>query len=227
MSDNHPLRPAKDGPEMRDLASRQRERILGSREIWGTSKAGSPNSSNLDWHANKILIQRGINTDPYPNVDQMVVLFLRGHDVDVRPPSGTKAGDAVAGAFFGAFGPAASFAGSHLRQQETIAALQEWTSWKQWALGHSDWPAFKEKIRHDHEENLKKAREATESEWFRSEYKESLDSQRRLYIDRAKILAVAIGSMWAIIGIAFFAQDIRRQFEPRQPESKPVYHKGE
>lgn len=30
-----------------------------------------------------------------------------------------------------------------MKQDAPIAARQEWTSWKQWALSHPDWPSFK------------------------------------------------------------------------------------
>ena len=80
-----------------------------------------------------------------PPIDDLVILFLAEHDVHVTPPGGRNvAGDAFRGAITGAMG--AEVAGlMHIeKNQRATALLQEWTSWKQWALGHSDWKAFKQ-----------------------------------------------------------------------------------
>jgi hypothetical protein len=53
---------------------------------------------------------------------------------------------AVMGAAFGLVNPVAwdtLATGSQMKQDARIAARQEWTSWKQWALSHADWPSFK------------------------------------------------------------------------------------
>jgi hypothetical protein len=172
MASNLP-QPSNDQPRLGDdLASLQRERILGSGQTPNEKLHGAPNSANLDAISRQILTKRGFNTAPFPNTDQLVILFLKEYDVDAMPPAGTASGDALSGAFFGAMGTAASFAGSHLRQQEKIAAMQEWTSWKQWAIGHADWPAFKEKIKKDYEANQALIHDALNSRSFKAEYDE-------------------------------------------------------
>ena len=54
-------------------------------------------------------------------------------------------------------GPTAVGIDSGLRNQAKNAAVQEWTQWKQWALNHKDFPAFREKIQskaQDHNRNV-------------------------------------------------------------------------
>ena len=170
----------------------------------GSASSSRTESPKLDPIAKTILKKEGINTDPFPNPDQLVVLFLREHDVDARPPAGTKTGDAISGAFFGAVGPAASFAGSHLRQQEKIAAMQEWTSWKQWALGHADWPAFKEKVKQDYDNNQKVIDEAVNRPGFQAECEQHKITQRKEQdkLNRNGIVAALIAPVaLAVYGI--------------------------
>lgn len=86
-------------------------------------------------------------------LDEMVVLFLAEHEVKVRPvdadisPSGL-----TTGLISGTIGAEWAAANAHLTQQKKAAALQEWTSWKQWAMGHADFPGFKQKHREQHEQ---------------------------------------------------------------------------
>jgi hypothetical protein len=86
-------------------------------------------------------------------LDELVVLFLAEHEVKVMPvdadisPSGL-----TTGLISGAIGADWAAANAHLTQQKRAAALQEWTSWKQCAMGHADCPAFKQKQREKHEQ---------------------------------------------------------------------------
>lgn len=97
-----------------------------------------------------------------PTIDQLVVLFLKEHDVFVRPPEGTgRINDALAGAITGAYGIEAGATVSLATNQNKIAAKQEWTSWKQWALSHSDWKEFKERAI----KTIKEANTNAEAAW--------------------------------------------------------------
>lgn len=80
--------------------------------------------------------------DPLPPVDAVVVAFLAQHDVFVTPVGSNISPTALtSGALAGAVGPGWAVANAHITQQKKAAALQEWTSWKQWALTQ---PAFEE-----------------------------------------------------------------------------------
>lgn len=80
-----------------------------------------------------------------PSVDDLVTQFLNEHDVERRPASSKRslAGDAFRGAVTGSAGIAAGGILFVEKNQRAIAASQEWTSWKQWALSHPEWNDFK------------------------------------------------------------------------------------
>ena len=59
------------------------------------------------------------------------------------PPKNSRAGGAIAGAITGALGPDVGGDAFLIQGQNKQTNLQEWTSWKQWALSHKDFPEFK------------------------------------------------------------------------------------
>lgn len=81
-----------------------------------------------------------------PHIDWVVVEFLKEHDVEARPVSfdDRTAGQVAMSGLMGAMGTFESAAWHGLKGQEKVVKAQEWTSWKQWALSHTDWAAFKE-----------------------------------------------------------------------------------
>ena len=88
---------------------------------------------------------------PKPRLDSIVVAFLERYEVYVTPATTSDrrtGGEAASDAFFGAMTGAT---GNHeyaadaaiIRNQKKGAAVQEWTQWKQWALDHKDFEAFR------------------------------------------------------------------------------------
>ena len=95
---------------------------------------------------------------PIVGLDEIVVEFLKLHDVNVSPPkkkSGLKEGAKAA-----AIGAVAGldFAGDAIiiEGQKDQTIKQEWTSWKQWALSHKDFPEFKTKFNSEAEAKNRK-----------------------------------------------------------------------
>ena len=82
-----------------------------------------------------------------PPLDWVVVEFLKEHDVDAKPVdfNSRTAGEVAMRGLMGAMGTFETAAWHGLKGQEKQVKAQEWTSWKQWALSHADFPAFKEK----------------------------------------------------------------------------------
>ena len=82
--------------------------------------------------------------EPVPSLDFVIVKFLEKYEVYVRPASSSKrtARDVGSSAMAGAIG---GFAGDAfiIKGQEKQTAVQEWTQWKQWALDHKDFEAFR------------------------------------------------------------------------------------
>jgi hypothetical protein len=130
--------------------------------------------------------------------------FLHRMQVDARKPSGrapsppskrgerNPGGDAMAGAFFGAFGPGGVATANHLRNQERSLEmakeanewsrynselnqyneeLGKWESWKQWALDHQEWPDFLDLVESQYEEQSKRAEEHNQlvEKWYYSQ----------------------------------------------------------
>ena len=89
------------------------------------------------------------------SLDELVVLFLAEHEVKVMPvDADISPSRLTTGLISGAIGADWAVANAHLTHQKKAAALQEWTSWKQWAMGHADFSAFKQKHREQHEQAL-------------------------------------------------------------------------
>ena len=79
-------------------------------------------------------------------LDSLIVEFLKRYDVNARPITSetTKVKDAIiAGAIGGALGADVGGDAFIVRGQNKQTQVQEWTTWKQWALDHKDFQAFK------------------------------------------------------------------------------------
>ena len=107
---------------------------------------------------------------PVPSLDLVIVKFLEKYEVYVKPASSSKrtAGDVGSGALAGAIG---GFAGADvagdafiIKGQQKQTAIQEWTQWKQWALDHNDFEAFRaeniDKVKKDNEIVLNKLKDS-------------------------------------------------------------------
>ena len=84
-----------------------------------------------------------------PTLDQVIVSFLAKYDVFVKPVSSKmKTGAAIRdGAITGAFGSDLGGDAFIISGQNKQTQVQEWTRWKQWALDHKDFEAYRvEKI---------------------------------------------------------------------------------
>ena len=84
-----------------------------------------------------------------PTLDQVIVSFLAKYDVFVKPVSSKmKTGEAIRdGAITGAFGSDLGGDAFIISGQNKQTQVQEWSRWKQWALDHKDFEAYRvEKI---------------------------------------------------------------------------------
>lgn len=78
------------------------------------------------------------------SIDWIIVDFLKLHNVDIVPATSNIQPSKLTNAVMGlAGGPAATFMNASITGQQKSVAIQEWTSWKQWALGHPDWLKYK------------------------------------------------------------------------------------
>ena len=82
-----------------------------------------------------------------PTLDTIIVEFLKQYEVYVKPvTSGTRnrGESAMAGAITGIAGADVGGDAFLISGQKKQTAVQEWTQWKQWALNHKDFPAFRD-----------------------------------------------------------------------------------
>jgi hypothetical protein len=91
------------------------------------------------------------------SIDWIIVDFLKLHNVDIVPATSNIEPSKLTNAVMGlAGGPVATFMNASLTGQQKSVAIQEWTSWKQWSLGHPDWAGYKdERIKEIENQNEK------------------------------------------------------------------------
>ena len=77
------------------------------------------------------------------SLNDAIVAFLKKYEVYVTPPKGYSALDgAITGAVTGMAGADVGGDMAIIQGQSKQTKLQEWTSWKQWALDHKEFPKF-------------------------------------------------------------------------------------
>ena len=145
-------------------------------------------------------------------VDGAVAAFLLQHGVSAQPPGGMR-GDAVMSGLL--VGMNDDVLGAGLATTSAVkkaAALQEWTTWKQWALSHDDWPTFRDEWiaeyqRRQEELRLKRKRREEED----AAYWKSAEGKKTLCV-----IAGAIGCVIALFAIGTSAPVQQRVIEQRQ-----------
>ncbi len=172
--------------------------------------------STWDW--NRVYEKRpDLKKIPEPSLDSVIVEFLKQYEVYVRPAStGARnaAADAVMGGLMGGLGgPTAVGIDSGLRNQSKNAAVQEWTQWKQWALDHKDFPAFREKTQGKAKEHNSNIDALLTTEEVKKEIEQMFEIDQKEIDRREKqdmrfltasliIFAVVIGGLLLSIGFS-------------------------
>ena len=76
-------------------------------------------------------------------LNDAIVAFLKKYEVYLTPPKSNNALDgAITGAVTGIAGADVGGDMAMIQGQSKQTKLQEWTSWKQWALDHKEFPRF-------------------------------------------------------------------------------------
>ena len=88
------------------------------------------------------------NLKPVLSLDGVVVEFLKKYEVYVEPPKNRNVAEgAITGAVTGLAGADVGGDMAIIQGQNKQTKLQQWTTWKQWALDHKDFEAYRtEKI---------------------------------------------------------------------------------
>ena len=111
-------------------------------------------AKQLPWPVLQRLASKGYSIPVARTLDQIVVSFLTLHDVNVKPVNFSQGSNVSAALIGAAYGPLMVSQNAMMKGQAKAASLQEWTSWKQWALSHPDFQAFKERDQVDFKNEL-------------------------------------------------------------------------
>ena len=164
------------------------------------------------------------------SIDWIIVDFLKLHNVDIVPATSNIQPSKLTNAVMGlAGGPAATFMNASLTGQQKSVAIQEWTSWKQWALGHPDWLKYKdERTKEIEDRNEKIAQLAVDQDVIKemnliiSASKEEKQIQKKqAYI----ALLIVIGSTVAIAILPLLIIALNNTYNPyviKQIERKKI-----
>ena len=145
--------------------------------------------------------------------DKAIVLFLYDHGVQASPPDKPNLlMDGLVSGITASEGFTAQATAHSARQLSKNARLDDWRSWKQWALSHQDWPdwysAYVEKTRLEEEEQKLRKEEQLKKEMEEAgcntveEFKSHLEKKERnilliVFIGLPLLLAI----MGAIAGL--------------------------
>ena len=156
--------------------------------------------------------------EPLPSPDEIVCYYLRQHDVNIKPVSSDVQPSRLTNATMGAMGADYLAVNTHLTAQKKSSALQEWTSWKQWALSQPDFKHFKRSIH-----NKFNTAKSSQDRWL-SENQASISArleEEKVEIQKEQRFAMKIlsGVVCLILLIAGL-EKIVSQFNP--PSSLPT-----
>ena len=140
-----------------------------------------------------------------PKLDDVVVAFLSKYEVFVQPPKNTNRRDgAIAGAITGMAGADVGGDAFLISGQNKQTKLQEWTSWKQWALDHKDFESFKFEMidkAKQHNENVKNKLEDPK---FKKDLEPLLQQAREKEIEEEKLETEVMNFFRIVVGTFIF-----------------------
>jgi len=168
-----------------------------------------------------------LRKDPLVGLDVIVVEFLKLHDVEARPPKNTSRRDgAIAGAITGMAGADVGGDAFLIQGQAKQTQLQEWTSWKQWALSHNDFPEFKKNFNGEAEaknkEIDKKLVEPAFVEKWEAHFKKVNEEESIRKVKANRQMAYALLALTAILAALVGILNNPEIMEKLQPSSREL-----
>jgi len=165
--------------------------------------------------------------------DELLCALLALHDVEVAPVGAdvhmSRSEAVLMGAAFGLTNPVAwdtMATGAQMKQDARIAARQEWTSWKQWALGHADWPAFKENAKSNYEQQLAAAEawktDPSNQSLFAEVVKKAREKSEAEDAKQIKLTLVAFVLMTGAVGLLVLFDHLSSTSQKQLPPPDPL-----
>ena len=140
------------------------------------------------------------------SLNDAIVAFLKKYEVYVTPPKSNNALDgAITGAVTGMAGADVGGDMAMIQGQSKQTKLQEWTSWKQWALDHKEFPKFQTEFFNlvdDHNKNIDK--ELNDPEVQKKLDKLISSDRARINIGRQILLGLVLLLLGGIVFIGTF-----------------------
>ena len=140
--------------------------------------------------------------------------------------------DAVAGAITGAFGADVGGDAFQISGQNKQTQVQEWTQWKQWALDHKDFEAFRNEMNSKIDEENKKITDYLESAEFKELADEILAQNKKMEEDSQKqdevlgkiLLALFVVAFGLVIGSIWWnnREEINDSFNSKAIEEETI-----
>ena len=185
----------------------------------------------IRWKRPDLKIQR---PEKY-SLDQIIIEFLKKYEVFVKPVTSQtkKLGEsAVAGAIAGAVGPDVAGDAFIVSGQNKQTQVQEWTQWKQWALDHKDFEAFRNEMNSKIDEENKKITEYLGSAEFKELADEILAQNKKMEEDSQKqdekfgqllgvSFLVAFGLLFGLVAW-YNREEINDSFNSKAIEEKTI-----
>ena len=185
----------------------------------------------IQWKRPDLKIQR---PEKY-SLDQIIIEFLKKYEVFVKPVTSQtkKLGEsAVAGAIAGAVGPDVAGDAFIVSGQNKQTQVQEWTQWKQWALDHKDFEAFRNEMNSKIDEENKKITDYLESAEFKEVADEILAQNKKMEEDSQKqdevlgkiLLSLFVVAIGLVVGSIWWnnREEINDSFNSKAIEEKTI-----
>ena len=185
----------------------------------------------IRWKRPDLKIQR---PEKY-SLDQIIIEFLKKYEVFVKPVTSQtkKLGEsAVAGAIAGAVGPDVAGDAFIVSGQNKQTQVQEWTQWKQWALDHKDFEAFRNEMNSKIDEENKKITDYLESAEFKEVADEILAQNKKMEEDSQKqdevlgkiLLSLFVVAIGLVVGSIWWnnREEINDSFNSKAIEEKTI-----
>tara|TARA_A100001011_G_C13901785_1_gene671421 strand:- start:43 stop:615 length:573 start_codon:yes stop_codon:yes gene_type:complete len=153
---------------------------------------------------------------PVPTLDGVVVEFLKKYEVFVEPPQNRNVAEgAITGAVTGMAGADVGGDMAIIQGQNKQTKLQQWTTWKQWALDHKDFEAFRaEKVDIPKTHNLKiseSLKDPKVQKKLEPLLKEFIEVQKKEDADNRDAALVIFGTIF-VLALAAYGGPIIEQF---------------
>ena len=165
---------------------------------------------------------------PIVGLDEIVVEFLKLHDVNASPPK--KKSSFKEGAKAAAIGAVAGldFAGDAIiiEGQKDQTIKQEWTSWKQWALSHPDFLDYKQEILFRYEDRAYEIQELIKTPEMKEKieeckkqfHKEKKEEKKLVFIALSLLLGIPLAVALVFSSIASIGNIINEFQNKSNPE---------